>query len=74
MYYKTTKHIDIRYHLIREIKVIKFKKIDTTDNPTDMMIKPIPLRKFEHRSNCLVFKGRRLSPSGLEKTVRIQVK
>ena len=72
MYHKRTKHIDVRYHFIREIKVIKVKKIGTADNPTDIMKKHVPSCKLEHRSNCLVFKGRRLSPSGLEKTVRIQ--
>ena len=47
MYHEKIKHIDVRYHFIREIKVIKVKKIDTADNPVDMMTKSIRLRKFE---------------------------
>ena len=31
MYLERIKHIDVRYHFIREIKVIKVKKIGTAD-------------------------------------------
>ena len=51
-YHERTKHIDVRYHFIREIKFIK--KIGTADNPADMMTKPIPSRKFEY---CLELLG-----------------
>ena len=54
MYHERTKHIDVRYHFIREIEVIKVKKIDTADNPADMMIKPVPSHKFEY---CLDLLG-----------------
>ena len=54
MYHERIKHIDVRYHFIREIKVIKVKKIDTVDNPADMMTKPVPSRKFEY---CLKLFG-----------------
>jgi len=54
MYYERTKHIDFGYHFIREIEVIKIKKIDTADNLADMMIKPVPSRKFEY---CLELRG-----------------
>ena len=50
IYHEKIKHIDVKYHFIREIKVIKIKKIDTVDNSTEMMIKPISSCKFE---NCL---------------------
>ena len=48
MYHERTKHIDVRYHFIREIKVIKVKKISIADNPADMMTKHVPSRKFQH--------------------------
>ena len=42
MYHEKTKHIDVRYHFIREIEVIKVKKISTANNPTDIMTKFVP--------------------------------
>ena len=48
MYHEITTHIDIRYHFIQEIKVIKVKKICIADNPAEMMIKHVPSRKFKH--------------------------
>ncbi|KAM7486008.1 hypothetical protein LguiA_002017 [Lonicera macranthoides] len=51
-----TKHIDVRFHFIREIiengEVI-LKKIDTKDNPADMMTKVVPTTKFEHCSTLV---------------------
>ena len=41
MYHERTKHIDVMYHFIREIKVIKVMKIDTANNPADIMTKPV---------------------------------
>ena len=49
-YHKRTKHIDIRYHFIRDILangVIVVKKIMTEKNPADMMTKPVPLAKLK---------------------------
>jgi len=54
MHHERTKHIDVRYHFIQEIEVIKVKKIGTADNPADMMTKPVPSRKFEY---CLELLG-----------------
>ena len=54
MYHEGTKYIDVRYHFIREIEVIKVKKIGIVENPADMMIKPVPSRKFEY---CLELLG-----------------
>ena len=49
-YHKRTKHIDVRYHKIREWilekKVIELVKINTKKNHVDMMIKAIPMEKF----------------------------
>ena len=50
MYHARTKHIDVRYHWIRE-KVenesFHVKKIHTSENPVDMLTKMIPKDKFE---------------------------
>ena len=50
MYHKRTKHIDVRYHKIRQWvindKVIDLVKINTNMNPTDLMTKTISMEKF----------------------------
>jgi len=54
MYRERTKNIDVRYHFLREISSqgnIIVKKIDTSNNATDMITKPIPNSKFQH---CLL--------------------
>ncbi|KAK1679181.1 hypothetical protein QYE76_040029 [Lolium multiflorum] len=50
MFHERTKHIDIKYHYIRDIVAqgkLKVCKISTHDNPADMMTKPVPVSKFE---------------------------
>ena len=50
MYHERTKHIDVRYHYIRDVVAegdLKVCKISTHDNPADMMTKPVPTNKFE---------------------------
>jgi len=50
MYHKRTKHIDVRYHKIRQWvvneKVNDLEKISAKKNQTDMMTKTIPMEKF----------------------------
>jgi hypothetical protein len=56
MFHERTKHIDIKYHYIREIIAegkLRICKISTHFNPTDMMTKPIPRAKFELCSNLV---------------------
>ena len=51
MFYEKTKHIDVWYHFVCDIIAhgdIVVAKISTHDNPTDMMMKILPLSKFEH--------------------------
>lgn len=51
MYHERTKHIDVGYHFIPEIVsqgTIIVKKVGTSDNPADMMTKPILISKFKH--------------------------
>lgn len=50
VYHERMKHVNIRYHFIRDIlakgKVV-VKKIATAENPADMMTKPVPLAKLK---------------------------
>ena len=71
MYHERTKHIDVRYHFIREIEFIKVKKIGTVDNPADMMTNPVPSKVRTLSRIAWCSKYRRLSPSRSKKTVRI---
>jgi len=45
-----SKHIDVRYHWIRDIldsKLLELEKIHTNDNGSDMLPKTLPKEKFE---------------------------
>jgi len=57
MYHKRTKHIDVRFHKIRQWvvddKVIDLAKISTKKNPADMMIKTILVEKFRASLNFI---------------------
>ncbi|KAG8491586.1 hypothetical protein CXB51_014658 [Gossypium anomalum] len=56
MFHERTKHIDVRYHFVREIIArgdIVVSKISTHENPTDMMTKSLPITKFEHYLNLV---------------------
>ena len=51
MYHERTKHIDVRYHFIRDVieeGEIVVVKIPTADNPADMLTKPVLVLKFKH--------------------------
>ena len=56
-YHKRTKHIDVRYHKIRQWvvndKVINLVKINTKKNPAYMMTKTISLEKFRVSLECI---------------------
>ena len=57
MFHERTKHIDVRYHFVRDVIArgdIAVSKISTHDNPADMMTKTLPSAKFEH---CLDLVG-----------------
>ncbi|RDX85569.1 hypothetical protein CR513_33223, partial [Mucuna pruriens] len=50
MFHSRSKHIDIRYHWIREVldrKELKIEKIHTDLNWSDMMTKSMPTKKVE---------------------------
>jgi hypothetical protein len=50
MFHERTKHIEIKYHYVRddvEKGNLKVCKIHTLDNPVDMLTKPVPVAMFE---------------------------
>jgi hypothetical protein len=50
MFHERRKHIDVKYHYVREVIAdgkLKVPKISTHDNLADMMTKPVPVAKFE---------------------------
>ncbi|KAL3514409.1 hypothetical protein ACH5RR_027126 [Cinchona calisaya] len=60
MYHERTKHIDVKYHFIRDTiaeKKVSVQKINTRDNPVDMFTKSLPVAKFKH---CLDLIGVRV--------------
>jgi hypothetical protein len=51
VYHLRTKHIDVRFHKIRELIVtgdIVLEKVHTSENAADMLTKPITTAKFKH--------------------------
>ena len=51
VHHAKTKHIGIRFHFIKEIVgngEISLQKVDTKDNPVDMLTKIVPAIKFNH--------------------------
>jgi hypothetical protein len=56
MFHERTKHIDVKYHYVREVIAegrLKVLKISTHDNPADMMTKHVPVAKFELYSSLV---------------------
>jgi hypothetical protein len=50
MFHERTKHIDIKYHYVRDVVArgkLQVCKISTHDNPADMMTKHVHVAKFE---------------------------
>ena len=49
-FHSRSKHIDVRYHWIRDAldaKLLELEKVDTDDNGANMMTKALPRGKFE---------------------------
>ena len=62
-YHSRTKHIDVRYHWIRDVvssKLLKLEKIHTDDNGSDMMTKILPNEKLQA---CCKVAGMAVPPS-----------
>ena len=56
MFHEMMKHIDVRYHFVREIIArgdIVVSKVGTQDNHADMMTKSLSRAKFVHCSNLV---------------------
>jgi len=56
VYHARTKHIDVRYHFVREILEeddINLLKIHTSENPADMLTKVVTGVKFAHCKDLL---------------------
>ena len=56
MYHERTKHIDVKYHFIRDIiadKRVLVQKINTKDNAADMFTKALPVYKFKQCLNLI---------------------
>ena len=56
VYHARTKHIDVRFHFVREIvdeRKIFLQKIKTVENLIDMLIKVVTTIKFEHCQNLI---------------------
>ena len=56
MFHERMKHIDVRYHFVREIIArgdIVVTKFGTQDNLEDMMTKSLSIAKFVHCSNLV---------------------
>ncbi|MCO5614042.1 hypothetical protein L7F22_068322 [Adiantum nelumboides] len=51
VYHSKTKHVDMKYHFIREMvedKQVQLVKVHTTDNPADLLTKELPSESFAH--------------------------
>ena len=51
VYHARTKHIDVRFHKIRELIVIGdivLEKVHTSENAANMLTKPVTATKFKH--------------------------
>ena len=50
MFHERTKHIDVKYHYVRDVveqAKLQVCKISTHGNVADMMTKPVPVAKFQ---------------------------
>ena len=48
--------MDVRFHKIRELvssSELLLKKVHTSENATDMLIKPVTIEKFKHCLNLI---------------------
>ena len=51
IFHAKTKHIDVKYHFIKDMledKLMKLVKVHIDDNPADLMTKGLPPERFAH--------------------------
>ncbi|MCO5560285.1 hypothetical protein L7F22_013897 [Adiantum nelumboides] len=56
VFHSKTKHIEVRYHVVRDIlatKRIELVKVHTDDNPADALMKSLALERFIHCSEMM---------------------
>ena len=56
VYHARTKHIDVRFHKIRELVSsgeLLLEKVHTSENAADMLTKPVTTDKFKHCLNLI---------------------
>ena len=57
VFHAKTKHIDVKYHFIKDMledKLMKLVKVHTNDNPAELMTKDLPLERF---AQCCALMG-----------------
>jgi len=57
MFHERTRHIDIRYHFVRDVISkgnVLVKKISTEANPVNMLTKPLLIAKFKFCSRTIL--------------------
>jgi len=55
-YHSKTKHISVKYYYVRDTVAageIVVKKVHTSENPADMLTKPLLMAKFKHCLNLV---------------------
>ena len=55
-YHKRSKHIDIRFHFIRDVvnkREIEIKYVMSKNQLADLLTKPLPKQQFSHLRDCL---------------------
>ena len=56
IYHERTKHVDVKYHFVRDqvaTGAVKIQKVSTEDNPADMGTKSVTTAKLKHCLNLL---------------------
>ena len=51
VFHAKTKHVDVKYHFIREVledKLLQFAKVHTSENPADLLTKGLSSERFAH--------------------------
>jgi len=58
VYHARTKHIDIRFHFVRDMiesKEIVVEKVASEENPADVFTKSLPRSRFKHCLDLIKF-------------------
>ncbi|KAL1536502.1 hypothetical protein AAHA92_29144 [Salvia divinorum] len=76
VFHERSKHIDVRYHFVREEiekgNIVVFK-VDTADNPADMLTKPLQKEKFDLCMELLLNRSQIVLANSIGKGIHVQV-